>query len=271
MNSIRSFCVSHGVHRYVPSLQSLSVGSCAAARARFISNSAKNNRDYPQVHTNRIPNRILKLQHPTSNFCSSSAEMRSCWSCGSPAQLFFCSACKIIQPPNHGATYFQILNCDQTFAVDVPELQRRYLELQRSLHPDNFSLKSPTEQEYSEKQSALVNKAYRTLQKPVPRAVYMLQLHGVRLQEGTDATADPNFLLEVMETNEKLAESRSPEEVDDIGQAVRVTLKDLTEQMNTALNKGISLFYSALPSNLTPVHCAKVAVKCLRRRFPAFP
>lgn len=83
-----------------------------------------------------------------------------------------------------------------------------------------------------------MNKAYRTLQKPVTRAVYMLQLHGVRLEEGTDATADPNFLLEVMEVNEKLAESQSPEEVDGIGQAVRETLKDLTEQMNTSLNKG---------------------------------
>ncbi|KAI4874918.1 hypothetical protein NFI96_012934 [Prochilodus magdalenae] len=63
---------------------------------------------------------------------------------------------------------------DQTFALDIQKLQRRFLELQRSLHPDNFSRKSPTEQGYSEKQSALVNKAFRTLQKPVTRAVYMV-------------------------------------------------------------------------------------------------
>lgn len=41
--------------------------------------------------------------------CSGSS-VRKCWSCGSSAQLFFCSSCKVIQPPHDKATYFQILN-----------------------------------------------------------------------------------------------------------------------------------------------------------------
>uniref|UniRef100_A0A8C2DCF9 Si:ch211-207k7.4 n=1 Tax=Cyprinus carpio TaxID=7962 RepID=A0A8C2DCF9_CYPCA len=89
---------------------------------------------------------------------------------------------------------------------------------------------SSKEQEYSEEQSALVNKAYRTLQKPLSRAVYMLELRGVLLEEGTDATADPAFLLEIMEINESLAETCSQDEVK--------KLKDLTERMNSSLNKG---------------------------------
>ncbi|XP_072520867.1 iron-sulfur cluster co-chaperone protein HscB isoform X2 [Salminus brasiliensis] len=237
MNCVRTLCASHGLHKCVPLLKNIASRSCAAAGTSFVSN----NRVYALVHTNRGLNRglnrSLNLQNLTRTYCSSSAAI-NCWNCGSSPQLFFCPACKVIQPPNEGATYFEILNCDQTFALDVQQLQRRYLELQRSLHPDNFSLKSSTERGYSERQSALVNKAFRTLQKPLTRAVYMLQLRGVELGEGTDATADPNFLLEVMEVNEKLAESRSREDVNAIGQAVRETLKDLTEQMNTSLNKG---------------------------------
>jgi len=48
-----------------------------------------------------------------------------------------------------------------------------------------------------------------------------LELQGVLLEEGTDATADPAFLLEVMEINESLAETRSQDEVNAIGQSVR--------------------------------------------------
>uniref|UniRef100_A0A672MMZ7 Iron-sulfur cluster co-chaperone protein HscB, mitochondrial-like n=1 Tax=Sinocyclocheilus grahami TaxID=75366 RepID=A0A672MMZ7_SINGR len=127
---------------------------------------------------------------------------------------------------------------EHTFSLDTQRLQKRYVELQRSLHPDNFSQKSSKEQEYSEEQSALVNNAYRTLQKPLSRAVYMLELRGVLLEEGTDAAADPAFLLEVLEINESLAETRSQDEVSTIGRSVREKLKDLTERMNSSLNKG---------------------------------
>ncbi|KAL1273752.1 hypothetical protein QQF64_026566 [Cirrhinus molitorella] len=161
-----------------------------------------------------------------------------CWKCGSSAGLFFCSSCNVIQPPDDKTNYFDILNCEQKFSLDTQKLQKKYVELQRALHPDNFSQKSLKEQEYSEEQSALVNKAYRTLQKPLSRAVYMLELQGVLLEEGTDASADPAFLLEVMDINESLAETRSQDEVSAIGRSVREKLKDLTELMNSSLNKG---------------------------------
>ncbi|KAK2845386.1 hypothetical protein Q7C36_010240 [Tachysurus vachellii] len=188
----------------------------------------------------RSPEKTLQFFRKDSVYCKrcSCSSVRKCWSCGSSAQMFFCSSCNSIQPPQEKATYFEILNCDQTFALDTQELQGKYVELQRSLHPDNFSQKSQTEQRYSEEQSALINKAYRTLQKPLTRSVYLLQLQGVELDEGTDATADPALLLKVMDVNEKLAETQSLDEVRAVGQEVQVTLKNLTEQMNTSLNKG---------------------------------
>ncbi|KAF7687223.1 iron-sulfur cluster co-chaperone protein HscB [Silurus meridionalis] len=179
---------------------------------------------------------LLRLN--LSRCLCSCSPVRKCWSCGSSAQLFFCSSCNTIQPPRHKATYFEILNCDQTFDLDARKLQVKYLELQRSLHPDNFSQKSQTEQKYSEEQSSLVNKAYRTLQKPITRSAYLLQLQGVELEEGTDSTADPALLSKVMEVNERLAETQNIDEVNAVGQEVQVTLKNLTEQMNASLNKG---------------------------------
>uniref|UniRef100_A0AAY4BPD9 Iron-sulfur cluster co-chaperone protein HscB n=1 Tax=Denticeps clupeoides TaxID=299321 RepID=A0AAY4BPD9_9TELE len=163
---------------------------------------------------------------------------RACWSCGSPAPSFLCPSCRAVQPPDAAASYFQIMDCEQSFALDTQKLQRTYMQLQRSLHPDNFSQRTLKEQEFSADQSALVNTAYRTLLKPLSRGLYMLQLRGEHLAEGTDSTAEPGFLLEVMAINETLAETRSRREMESIGHSVGERMKALTEHINTALNKG---------------------------------
>ncbi|XP_063752933.1 iron-sulfur cluster co-chaperone protein HscB isoform X1 [Eleginops maclovinus] len=143
-----------------------------------------------------------------------------------------------IQPPEEGTSFFNIMDCDYKFSLDTQKLQKRYLHLQRSLHPDNFSQKSVKEQEYSESYSALVNKAYQTLLKPLSRGLYMLELKGMRIEEGTDSGADPEFLIELMEINEALDEAKTPEEASKIGQHTKGKLAVLTEEIDAALLKG---------------------------------
>ncbi|XP_070690246.1 iron-sulfur cluster co-chaperone protein HscB [Pempheris klunzingeri] len=174
------------------------------------------------------------------NYCTAQVKL-TCWSCKQPLDktlAFFCLSCKVVQPPEEGTSYFQIMNCDYTFTLDTQRLQKRYLQLQRSLHPDNFSQKSVKEQEYSESQSALVNKAYQTLLKPLSRGLYMLELEGMRIEEGTDSEADSEFLMELMEINEALDEAKTPEEASEIGQDTKGKLADLTERIDAALLKG---------------------------------
>ncbi|XP_035497026.1 iron-sulfur cluster co-chaperone protein HscB isoform X2 [Scophthalmus maximus] len=174
------------------------------------------------------------------NFCTGPVG-HNCWKCEQPldtAPAFFCVSCKVVQPPEEGVSYFKIMACDHTFTLDTHQLQKRYLQLQRSLHPDNFSQNSVREQEYSENQSALVNKAYTTLLKPLSRGLYMLELEGVRIEEGTDAGADAAFLMELMEVNEAVDEARTPEEADTIGRDTRGKLADLTERIDAALRTG---------------------------------
>lgn len=177
-------------------------------------------------------------------YCSAQASTTHCWSCKQPLEggeqtpAFFCLSCKVVQPPSEDMSYFKIMACDQTFTLDTQQLQKRYLHLQRSLHPDNFSQKTLKEQEYSEQQSALVNKAYRTLQKPLSRGLYMLELEGMHIEEGTDPGADAQFLLELMEINEAVDEAQSAEDASSIGESIKVKLKDLTKQIDTALREG---------------------------------
>ncbi|XP_067377271.1 iron-sulfur cluster co-chaperone protein HscB isoform X2 [Channa argus] len=161
--------------------------------------------------------------------CYSTSQVKlNCWNCKQPLldkPPFFCMSCKVVQPPEEGTCYFKIMDCDYTFTLDTHKLQQRYLQLQRSLHPDNFSQKSVKEQEYSESQSALVNKAYNTLLKPLSRGLYMLRLEGMHIEEGTESGADSEFLFELLAINEALDEAWTPEEANKIGRDTKGELQ----------------------------------------------
>lgn len=57
-----------------------------------------------------------------------------------------------------------------TFAIDKTDLEKRYKNLQRSLHPDRFSAASEKEKEISAVQASTVNHAYSLLREPLTRA-----------------------------------------------------------------------------------------------------
>nr|ACI66807.1 Co-chaperone protein HscB, mitochondrial precursor [Salmo salar] len=243
LNNLGVICISQAL-QHSPKL--LAIRQClskASSRATLCNNSITFSSKGTRRHTGfRLLNESI-VKHVSSlqrTFCTASAKLH-CWNCGQSVEqtpAFFCLSCNFVQPPDERASYFLIMECDQTFALDTQRLQKTYLKLQRSLHPDNFSQKTVKEQEYSEYQSALVNKAYRTLLKPLSRGLYMLELNGMGIEEGTDAGADPLFLMELMEINQALDEARSKEESAMIGASMKEKLKDLTEQIDASLHKG---------------------------------
>ncbi|XP_043924327.1 iron-sulfur cluster co-chaperone protein HscB isoform X2 [Protopterus annectens] len=168
-------------------------------------------------------------------FCTA-LDSRSCWSCKACLGIDdFCPMCCALQPPIGTRSYFNIMDCDPLFDVDIPKLQQKYRNLQRSLHPDNFSQKSQ-ERDFAEIQSALVNKAYRTLLRPLSRGLYLLKLHGIELKE-TDSELDSDYLCEILEINEKLAEAESVDEVYNIRNFLEAKIEELVEDIAEAFKK----------------------------------
>lgn len=51
--------------------------------------------------------------------------------------------------------------------------------------------------------------------------LFQLELNGMGIEEGTDAGADPLFLMELMEINQALDEARSKEESAKIGASMK--------------------------------------------------
>jgi len=137
-------------------------------------------------------------------------EVRSCWSCGVPAPGLFCQGCHRLQPPPED--YFQIFGLEPGLALDVREMQRRFYDLSRQLHPDRFQRGDSREREYSLDATALLNDAWRTLRDPVRRAEYVLKRNGFDIGEQGTKDVPPELLEEVFEMNMSLEELRQGDE-----------------------------------------------------------
>lgn len=86
----------------------------------------------------------------------------------------------------------------------------------------------------AENQSAFINKAYKTLMKPLTRGLYLLELKGDPLDEKNNAV-DMNFLSEIMEMNEELMEaSDHPEVIEDIEKTNTKKMEDCIKVVSDA-------------------------------------
>jgi molecular chaperone HscB len=138
----------------------------------------------------------------------------SCWSCGAPGMAggLFCTACQTIQPPGQSG-HFERLGLAEDFDVDLANLDRRYFDLQRQLHPDRFARRTAREKAVSQQQAATLNEAYETLRNPLQRARYLAQRRGVDLPEEGRTIDDAELLMEAMEKREALANAATPDAV----------------------------------------------------------
>jgi molecular chaperone HscB len=145
-----------------------------------------------------------------------------CWSCErDAADAMTCPHCGALQPPDGRADHFQVLGVEPRFGLDVADLERRYKELTKVLHPDRFARADERARRASLQRSIQLNEAWRTLKEPVRRAEYLLSLAGFEVggEDGTSRSdgegnrerlpVAAGLLMEVMELREGLAEARA--------------------------------------------------------------
>lgn len=136
---------------------------------------------------------------------------RNCWQCGRAAESsLFCAGCNALrQPPND---YYALFGLEPKLTLSVDDLQRRFYELSRQLHPDRFTRKPEIERQYSLDASSVLNDGYRTLKDPVKRAQYLLRREGFEIGEQRSKDVPPELLEEVFELNMALEEMRGGDE-----------------------------------------------------------
>ncbi|MDP2560566.1 co-chaperone HscB [Psychrobium sp. 1_MG-2023] len=126
--------------------------------------------------------------------------------------------------------YFELFALPTTFEVNASELKAKYLELQRTIHPDNFANASERERLMAVHKAAQINDAFDTLKSHDKRAEYLLSLAGIELAHETKTLRDPMFLMQQMELRELL---------EDIPQASdpEQALSDFQQQVEQAITQ----------------------------------
>ncbi len=103
--------------------------------------------------------------------------------------------------------YFERLGLPRRFSIDPADVERLYLARSRESHPDFHSLESDDDQQEAIERTASLNGAYTTLKDPYRRADYLLGLLGGPTA-GQEKSLDQAFLMEMMETRERMDEIR---------------------------------------------------------------
>ncbi len=171
---------------------------------------------------------------PFDDLHASEAAVIPCWSCKGPVQPVtpFCETCSAVQPPGQ-LDHFQRMGLDISFDVNVTDLDQRYFDMQRRLHPDRFATRSPQEKSLSQQQATAINDAYETLKEPLKRADYLVHLKGTDvLPEGCNLVNDTDLLMETMEMREVLAEAETPEAVDALSKRATDDINHCIEQLS---------------------------------------
>ncbi|MFN8624943.1 MAG: Fe-S protein assembly co-chaperone HscB [Candidatus Binatia bacterium] len=192
------------------------------------------------------------------------SERVDCWQCGAEhAPGPFCPACKAIQPLPEQADYFQVLGVSRRLALDATALQQRYYDLHRRLHPDLFQTGPQPARQASVRNTAAVNRAYRTLRDPVDRGLYWLTLRGESLGAGNKQVPSDMAAL-VFELHDQLEELRAARQGNGAGRLV----EELTAAHSELLERHSALL-EQLERNFARWDAGTVAPDLLTRELKA--
>lgn len=128
--------------------------------------------------------------------------------------------------------YFDFYAIPQSFNPDAALLKRKFYELSKQYHPDFFANESEEKQQEILELSTINNNAYKVLADPAKRLEYILQLHDL-VADGAKPQLPADFLMEMMDVNERLMEVDNAEDLANITAEVLAVEGDMNEELNS--------------------------------------
>ena len=107
-----------------------------------------------------------------------------------------------MQSPDLNQTYFELFGLEPAFTLDRDQLLAVQQGLQSSYHPDRHVNENDRDRRLSVQVASWINQAFETLQDPVKRSRYLLEISGADIPDDSTTTADTEFLMEQIELRE---------------------------------------------------------------------
>ena len=117
-----------------------------------------------------------------------------------------------MQSPDLNQTYFELFGLAPAFALDRDQLLAAQQGLQSNYHPDRHVNENDRDRRLSVQIASWINQAYETLQDPVKRSRYLLEISGADIPDDSTTTADSEFLMEQIELREAVDACRQADD-----------------------------------------------------------
>ncbi|RVU01071.1 Fe-S protein assembly co-chaperone HscB [Mucilaginibacter limnophilus] len=148
--------------------------------------------------------------------------------------------------------YFEFYNIPESFLIDEGALKKQFYALSKQYHPDFHATEDEDRQQEILELSTLNNKAYQTLADPAKRLEYILKEHGL-LEEGAKPQLPADFLMEMMDINERLMEIENADQLAAISAEAAAVEGDIVREISELTANYPTLNYTAKEDRLSEI------------------
>jgi len=127
--------------------------------------------------------------------------------------------------------YFDFYQIPESFNPDEAFLKKKFYALSKEYHPDFYANEDDAKQQEILELSTINNKAYQALADPNKRLEYILKLHNL-VNEGAKPQLPADFLMEMMDINERLMEIDNKDELAHVTAEVLAIEDDINTELD---------------------------------------
>ncbi len=132
---------------------------------------------------------------------------------------------------------FELFELTQRYAQDRAQLDTRWKDLQREVHPDKFAAQGAAAQRIAMQWSVRINEAYQRLKDPLKRAAYLCELNGAPVNAENNTAMPAAFLMQQMAWREELDEAKSAEDLQQISQQVQQARRSMLQNIERQIDE----------------------------------
>jgi len=148
--------------------------------------------------------------------------------------------------------YFDFYGIPESFHPDVAALKKKFYEFSKEYHPDFYATDTDEKQQEILELSTINNKAWQTLSDPAKRLEYILRQHEL-LVDGAKPALPGDFLMEMMDINERLMEIDDADQWAEINNEVMSVDDDINQKLHSLTKDYHTLDDTAKESRLNEI------------------